>query len=341
MSAESVLVAPEASSFENGRQDRLWRAVLARDEGADGQFVFGVRSTGIYCRPSCPARRPRRDRVAFFGTSPEAERAGFRPCRRCTPRLFDDAMGKRRLDPELKAAAVLHARLQPAPLSGLPGWDVSAVSVPCREVGGDYVDYFRRAKDGRLIVALGDVAGKGMGAALLMASLHAAVHAQAETGAQPRAVLGELNRYIHASTPAEAYATLFYAEIDVDSGLLTAASAGHNAPFLRSPRADLVRLEAGGIPLGLLPGAAYEQETMTIPRGGLLLAYSDGITEWTNPEGEEFGEVRLAEVLGRTAEPTAAGTREHVREAVWRFARGGASTDDVSLLVVARTAEAL
>lgn len=203
------------------------------------------------------------------------------------------------------------------------------------------MDYFRRATDGRLVVALGDVAGKGMGAALLMASLHAAVHAQAETGAQPRTVLSELNRYIHASTPAEAYATLFYAEIDIDSGFLTAASAGHNAPLLRSPRVDLVRLEAGGIPLGLLPGAVYEQETMTIPRGSVLLAYSDGITEWTNPEGEEFGELRLTEALGRTAAPTAAGARDRVRDAVRRFARGGASTDDVSLLVIARAAERL
>ena len=338
MTAAPVFVGPEASLSPEGREEALWRAVVARDERGDGRFVFGVRSTGIYCRPSCPARRPRRERVAFFATSSEAERAGFRPCRRCTPLLFDDAMSKRRLDAELKAAAALHARLQPAPLPGLSGWDVSAACVPCREVGGDYVDYFRRAGDGRLIVALGDVAGKGMGAALLMSSLHAAVHAQAETGAAPSAVLGGLNRYIHASTPAEAYATLFYGEIDLDSGVLTGALAGHNAPLLRGPQADPVRLEAGGVPLGLLPEASYEQESMLIPKGSLLLAYSDGITEWTSPEGEEFGEARLADLLGRLDAPAAGCARDRVREAVWRFARGDAPSDDLSLLVVARAA---
>src|SRR5262249_61431026 len=181
------------------REAAACQAVLARAASCDGQFVFGVRSTGIYFRPSCGARRPRRDRVAFFATSSDAERAGFRACRRCTPTLFDDAMAKRRLDAELRVAAALHQRLQPAPLSGLQGWDVAAACVPCREVGGDYVDFFRREADGRLIVVLGDVAGKGVGAALLMSSLHAAVHAQSATGAPPDVVLGELNRYLYAS----------------------------------------------------------------------------------------------------------------------------------------------
>lgn len=336
MNALPRLVASTADKPFETWEDRFWHAVLTRDEHCDGRFVFAVRSTGIYCRPSCPARRPQRDRVAFFLTSAGAERAGFRPCRRCTPRLFDDALGKRRLDAELKVAAALQARLQPSPLSDRPDWDVSAASVPCREIGGDYVDYFRRARDGRLIIALGDVVGKGVGAALLMSSLHAAVHAQADTGAPPRVVLTELNRYLHDSTPREAFATLFYAEIDLDAGTLTAANAGHNPPLVWFLHSDVIRLVVGGVPLGMLPTASYEEQSLMLPHGALVLAYSDGITDWENPEGAEFGEARLLDELRRPGVRTAPCTRHDVQEAVWRFARGSAQTDDASLLVVRR-----
>jgi len=332
------LIALGADASPADHEERLWQAVLARDASCDGQFVFGVRSTGIYCRPSCGARRPRRDRVAFFSTSFDAEREGFRACRRCTPPLFDDAMAKRRLDAELRVAAALHQRLQPAPLTGLAGWDVAAACVPCREVGGDYVDFFRRDADGRLIVVLGDVAGKGIGAALLMSSLHAAVHAQASTGAPPDVVLAELNRYLYASTPAEAYATLFYAEIDVATGRMASACAGHNAPMLRSPGAALQRLDTGGIPIGLMPQAPYERQESTLAEGAVLVAYSDGITECSNPEGEEFGEARLAELVAALPHEGAAGARDHVRDAVRRFARGSVAKDDASILVATRLA---
>src|SRR5512134_3654055 len=120
-----------------------WRAVLAHDARSDGAFVYAVRSTGIYCCPSCPSRRPHRRHVAFFRHPAEAEAAGFRPCKRCRPRTFEELRERHRMSEELKLAREIQARLQPAP-PAIEGWDILGASMPCREMGGDYYDFLRR-----------------------------------------------------------------------------------------------------------------------------------------------------------------------------------------------------
>ena len=123
------------SSLEGARgapraENEQWRAVLARDRSFDGRFVFAVRTTGIYCRPSCPAKRPRRDRTSFYRCPADAERAGFRACLRCEPRQFAEAQDERRLDGELALARAVQECLTPTRVPAIGGWEVAGLLEP-------------------------------------------------------------------------------------------------------------------------------------------------------------------------------------------------------------------
>jgi serine phosphatase RsbU (regulator of sigma subunit) len=317
--------------------EKLWRAVQSRDAGFDGTFVFAVRSTGIYCRPSCPARRPRREQVVFFHLPEAAERAGFRSCQRCQPRMFIEALEKRRMDEELEVAAEIQMRLQPVVPPIVEGWEIIGVSTPCLEVGGDYYDFFKRKKDNRLVIALGDVAGKGVGAALLMSSLHAAVRAQSQMRASVVEVMSEINQYIYENTPSNEFLTLFYAELDPKSARLVYSNAGHNPPILGRCSGEIVRLEAGGLPIGISPEASYSERAVVFSPGDVLVIYSDGISESVNGEDEEFGESRLIEVVRQNLDCPASCLRDRINEALRRFAGAAPPEDDMSLIILKRT----
>lgn len=316
-----------------------WRAVLRRDQRFDGRFVYGVRSTGIYCCPSCPSRRPHRKQVVFFPMSNAAERAGFRPCKRCHPRTFQELLEKRRMEEELKVASEIQRRLQPVALPRIAGWEMAGVSSPCRQIGGDYYDFIQRKTDNRVIIALGDVAGKGAGAAILMSSLHAAVRAQSRGGASVGEVMGEINQYIHANTPSDKFLTLFYAELDPTSGVIQYSNAGHPPPLLGRCSGEICRLDMGGLPIGVLPEVAYRTRTLALEPGDVLIIYSDGISESANDEGEEFGESRLIETVQQNLGCSAVGLRDRIGEALSRFVGTSPSSDDRALMIVKRTIE--
>src|SRR5262245_44648792 len=147
-------------------------------------------------------------------------------------RLLEERLEKRRMEEELKVASEIQLRLQPVAPPKLQGWDMTGVSFHCREIGGDYYDYIASKKDNSVTIALGDVSGKGTGAALLMSSLHAAVRAQAQTTASVREVMGEINRYLYENTPSNKFVTLFYGKLNPESGVLTYSNGGHNPPAL-------------------------------------------------------------------------------------------------------------
>ncbi len=318
------------------QEDReRWQAVLARDIRSDGCFVYAVNSTGVYCRPSCPSRRPHPRHVVFYPTPAAAERAGFRACRRCHPRVFEELLEKRRMEEELKLASAIQSRLRPSAWPALEGWQLAGVSLPCREIGGDYYDCFERAKDGRVILALGDVAGKGADAALLMSSLHACVRAQARVAASLNEVMREINQYVYENTPPEKFVTLFYAELDPPSGSLRYSNAGHPPPLVVRRSGEVVRLEAGGIPVGILSRVLYGQGEVALDPGDVLILYSDGISESLNGD-KEFGESPLIEAARQNPECAAGELRDRIGEALERFAGAAPPADDRSLVVVKR-----
>ncbi len=252
-------------------------------------------------------------------------------------RLLDERLEKRRMEEELKVASEIQMRLQPVSPPKLEGWDMTAVSFPCREIGGDYYDYIPR-RDGKMALAVGDVSGKGTGAALLMSSVHAAVRAQTQARTSISEIMEEINSYIYENSPSSKYLTLFYSVLDPLTGELTYSNGGHNTPLLMKASGEIIRLDKGGLPVGLLPCISYEEDRVQFHPGDVLVIYSDGITESVNLEDEEFEESRLIEVVKNNLHRSASGIRDRIDEALSRFVGTAAAVDDMTVMLIKRTA---
>jgi serine phosphatase RsbU (regulator of sigma subunit) len=252
-------------------------------------------------------------------------------------RLLEERLEKRRMEEELKVASEIQMRLQPFSPPKLNGWEMTGVSFPCREIGGDYYDFIHRKRDSHLIVAVGDVSGKGTGAALLMSSLHAAVRAQSQTRASISEVMGEINQYIFENSPSNKFLTLFYGELDPETGTLRYSNGGHNSPIFVRHAGQVERLDKGGLPIGMMQGSAFQEESVVFEPGDVLVIYSDGITESINEREEEFEEERLIDVVKNNLGRSASGIRDRIDEALSRFVGATAPVDDMTLMIIKRT----
>lgn len=252
-------------------------------------------------------------------------------------RLAEVEQAQRIMARELAQAAEIQKSLLPAAPPRAPGFDIAGGTEPCRTVGGDYFDYLAYP-GGRVALLVGDVAGKGMSAALLMSSLQARVQVLAEAGDAPSKVLGRLNRSLVGNCPANRFITFFYSVLDPVSGELRYANAGHNPPVLiRGGGGRVECLEAGGTVLGILPNQAYEEGCVVMDPGDVLALYSDGITEASPPNSDdEFGVGRLAEVLGACRRKGARGMVNEVMRRVSEWTSGAPASDDATLVVVKR-----
>ncbi|HEY6291655.1 MAG TPA: SpoIIE family protein phosphatase [Terriglobia bacterium] len=262
-------------------------------------------------------------------------------------RLLKESLEKTRLEGELEIAREVQNRLFPQSAPEVSGLSLYGLCKPARTVSGDYYDFLRLG-DGRVALVVGDISGKGISAALLMATLQSALHAQFYDGhsgsaatyawpAHTAEVVSRLNRQIYASTPREKYVTLFYGVYDSADGKLTYTNAGHLPPVLFR-RNQIVRLEGGGTVVGLFPSARYEQTEVQIEPGDLLLAFTDGMTEPENSYGEEFGEGRLLEVARRAL----GGPPEVLMDEIYRSVSdwtGSPELQDDMTLVVAQAGE--
>jgi len=249
---------------------------------------------------------------------------------------------KERLLSELSIAREVQANLFPHSPVALPGFEIHAVCQPARTVSGDYFDFIVGRLGNDLCLALGDISGKGISAALLMASLHSAVRAfglsttngvSAEaTHPSPAKLLELLNKHIYGSTPPEKYATLFLAYYDSASRKLTYSNAGHLAPILLSTDGTVKHLDCGGPPVGLFNGLDYCEDSIEMKSGDLLMAFSDGLTEPEHDE-EQFGEDRLFDYIREhNAEPLptlATGTLHRLQEWIGNHEQ----PDDMTLLL--------
>jgi sigma-B regulation protein RsbU (phosphoserine phosphatase) len=217
------------------------------------------------------------------------------------------------------------------------GLDYAGVSRAALGVGGDYYD-FVPLPDHRIAIALGDVCGKGVPAAILMAALRGYLHgATVERQHQPRELVSALNRHLHASVPASRFATLFYGVYDVLTRTLDYVTAGHHPPVLIRRGADgggRHRLDTGGPALGMMPDASYASARVVMQPGDLLVAFTDGITEAANAAEEEWGEARLIDELDASGPATASAIANRVLAAACGFARGLPQHDDMTVAVV-------
>src|SRR5687767_5658473 len=250
-------------------------------------------------------------------------------------RLTEARFQQERLERELQLAMEIQQRFQPTASPQIPGYEFQGISFPCYEIGGDYYDFIQR-DDGRLVIALGDVSGKGTAAALLMSSLHAAIHAQ--TGSHDTIVetISAVNKYLAENIPPNRFVTLFYAELDPESGAVSFLNAGHNPPLIVHAAGTVEQLASGGLPLGIRADADYREGRTHMQMGDVLVIYSDGVTEAASPNGEEFGPTRLYEVVSRNVDASAAGIRDRIESALTKFAQGTSAADDITLVIVKR-----
>jgi serine phosphatase RsbU (regulator of sigma subunit)/pSer/pThr/pTyr-binding forkhead associated (FHA) protein len=251
-------------------------------------------------------------------------------------KLLEERFERERLERELELASEIQQRFQPSAPPQISGYEFQGISFSCYEIGGDYYDFVQRP-NGNLFIALGDVSGKGTAAALLMSSLHAAVHAQISAGSSLSQLLDAVNRYLAENTPANRFVTFFAAELSPSNGKLNYINAGHNPPLIARRDNTVETLPSSGLPLGIMEGAEYELAESTLNPGELLVAYSDGVTEAVNPQGEEFGLDRLIKVIKENHNHSAAQIRDRIESALSSFTQTADANDDITLVIIKRS----
>jgi len=247
------------------------------------------------------------------------------------------ALARERLESELELARRIQQRLLPTHPPELPGCRLAGISLPARQVGGDYYDFIR-LPDGKILFVMADVSGKGVPAALLMSSVRAALHSMPTGSERPAEIVARLNGFVHASTSTSEFVTAFIGFLDGTSGKLSFVNAGHDPPFVIKPDGTLERLEEGGILLGAFAGAEYKDSTAALQPGDTLFLYTDGLSEALDPAGEMFGLARIEERLRAVAGQSPQQVLSAALQAVEEFARGAEASDDITLLAIQRAA---
>jgi serine phosphatase RsbU (regulator of sigma subunit)/pSer/pThr/pTyr-binding forkhead associated (FHA) protein len=250
-------------------------------------------------------------------------------------RLLEESLEKRRMEEDMRMAAEIQTGLLPSSAPLIPGWDLAGSNRPCRTVGGDYYDF--AIEKGRLLLALGDVSGKGTGAALLMTVLRAAVRAHWTEPSLADAV-SRINRTVCQNVPSSKYVTFFLASLDPGSGRLDYVNAGHNPPILVRAAGEVEKLSIGGLVLGIFEDVSYEGGTIEMGQGDTLVVYSDGVTETWDPEGEEYGEDKLVALAVGGRVRGADAVQAAILSEIESFEQGARATDDRTLVVLKREA---
>jgi sigma-B regulation protein RsbU (phosphoserine phosphatase) len=239
---------------------------------------------------------------------------------------------------EIDIARGVQQRLFPQRLPQIAGIDCAGACRPAQGVGGDYYDFLSLSA-GRLGIALGDVAGKGIPAALLMASLQASLRGQRLSGPADLAqLMTNLNFLIHEASPDNRYATFFYGELDPATRRMDYVNAGHNAPMIFRAAGAVERLRATGPVIGLVDKGRFVQQSVELRAGDALVVYSDGISEAMNSAEEEWGEQRLAAAATQAFPCVASALIDSLFVEADRFAAGAVQHDDMTVVVVRVTA---
>jgi sigma-B regulation protein RsbU (phosphoserine phosphatase) len=248
-------------------------------------------------------------------------------------RLTRELLDRRRLEKELAIAREIQASFLPKRAPEVPGFDLAGATQPHDEVGGDYFDFIR-VSDSRLGIAIADVSGKGIPAALIMAGFRMSLLAEIRNEFTMRAVMRKVNSLLHESTERDKFVTLFYGVLDWKNRSLSFSNAGHNPPLLLRADGRVQYLLEGGVALGVLPDARYEERPVALHPGDVLLLYTDGVSEAELPTGEQFGTERLERCLKRLAEGTAQEILKGVVDEVTAYAGEHGVNDDLTLVVV-------
>jgi phosphoserine phosphatase RsbU/P len=251
--------------------------------------------------------------------------------------LSEEAVNRAKVTRELELAREVQERLLPQKIHSVPGIDTAASYKSAEVVGGDYYDLFV-TDGGQLCCVVADVSGKGVSSALLMATLRASVRSLMvdHRGSSVTVIMQNLNRLLYEASSDSRYATFFFLIYDPTSQAITYVNAGHNPPLLLRG-GEATKLVCGGPVLGLLQDSTYDQETLPFNIGDTLTAYTDGITEATNPRGLEWGEQGLLDTILLQSGLSAAASVKGILSSVETFMNGTPQGDDMTLLVLRRT----
>lgn len=248
--------------------------------------------------------------------------------------FVEERIEKERLEEEISIARNIQMGLLPDPIPEIKGVDLTAINISSSQVGGDYFDVVE-TPDGNHIIAIADVTGKGIPAALLMANLQSMLHVLLPVEITLSEATERINNLIFRNTPADKFITFFWAKYLSDQRILRYVNAGHNPPLLlRSGEEDFIELSEGGLLLGAMESMMpYEQKDIQLNPGDLVLSYTDGVNEAMNPEGdEEYGEERMMDVIRKNRDKPSLEIRQALIDDVNRFAEG-IQYDDLTLIV--------
>jgi len=248
-------------------------------------------------------------------------------------RLFEEEKEKQRLEEELTIARDIQRQLLPDACPIIENYEVSAINLSSRQVGGDYYDCIK-LKDNKYVFCIADVSGKATPAALLMANLQASLHALIDTNLSLTEIVARINKLIHRNTSYDKFITFFIGVLDLDSGNFDYVNAGHNPPYVFHEDRSFDTLQEGGLILGMMPEAPYEAASVTLENGDLIVMFTDGVSEAMNQSDEEFEEKRIEACIVDNFGSTTEEVLQKLITAVKEFSEGTPQSDDITVLMV-------
>ncbi|MFQ5649265.1 MAG: PP2C family protein-serine/threonine phosphatase [bacterium] len=248
-------------------------------------------------------------------------------------RLYEQEKQLLKIERELEMARSIQTRLLPKESPRVQGFDIAGASYAARDVGGDYFDFIE-LDNGNWCIALGDVSGKGIPAALLMSHLQATVRNQALSNDKFSDCVAKTNDFLYRHTEGNKFVTMFGGILDPKRKTFSYVNAGHNFPYHLQRNGKAVSLEVGGLVMGMMPGCLYEQDEIELESGELVVIYSDGVTEAENAIEEMFGTERFTDLLMANKQKTAGEIVTEIYRTVKQFEANAEQDDDITVVVV-------
>jgi sigma-B regulation protein RsbU (phosphoserine phosphatase) len=249
-------------------------------------------------------------------------------------RLFKEEIEKKKLENELNLALDIQKNLLPKNVPNVKYFEIHGISLPSRHVGGDYYDFIK-LDENRTIVAIADVSGKGMPAALLMANVQAALRVIAPLGLPLREIVQRLNKIVYLNTSSDKFVTFFMGILESEHKTFEYINAGHNPPFILHSDLHIEHLTAGGLILGFMDDPfEYEQAVVKLEQDSVICMFTDGITEALNTSNLEYGDERLQELVRDIRKFPVEEMLKIIVEDVQQFAIGTQQFDDITLIGV-------
>jgi len=250
-------------------------------------------------------------------------------------RLYHEEQAFIHLQEEMKLAYEIQVDLLPKSQPEIKGYQIAGKSVPAKEVGGDYYDFIS-VDDKHFAFCLGDISGKGIPAALLMANLQATLRGQTSFGKLCKDCIFFTNNMLFHSTAPSKFATLFYGILNPETNQITYCNAGHNNPYLIEADGKMRKLNIGGIIVGIMADAQYDESTIDINPGEFLVLFSDGITEAVNNAEEEFGDKRLTDIVLNNRTESVERIIDIIFREVKLFTGSSPQMDDMTVVIIKR-----